>query len=174
MSSRLIRLAASSMMGFILLYPCPLGRANESSSQKHTVAQAAPLRGAKPLEHPAHGAGTGATDDPVLRAMQKELERSKSQLKLEQMASPYYIEYRVVDTEAYVAEAAFGALRNIPLALVGGVALGISQGERLPFAGGQRGMVLHAVVFCGNAHLAMSLEPPARLSADSQQDAQAS
>jgi predicted Zn-dependent protease len=44
--------------------------------------------------------------------MQKELERSKSQLKLEQMAAPYYIEYRVVDMDGYIAEAAFGALRT--------------------------------------------------------------
>ena len=51
-------------------------------------------------------------DDPVLRAMLKELERSKSQLKLEQMAAPYYIDYRVEDLDAYLAEAAFGALRT--------------------------------------------------------------
>jgi predicted Zn-dependent protease len=44
--------------------------------------------------------------------MQKELERSKSQLKLEQMAAPYYIDYRVVDMDGYTAEAAFGALRT--------------------------------------------------------------
>jgi predicted Zn-dependent protease len=44
--------------------------------------------------------------------MQKELERSKSQLKLEQMAAPYYIDYRVVDMDSYIAEAAFGALRT--------------------------------------------------------------
>jgi len=53
-----------------------------------------------------------AANDPVLRAMQKELERSKSQLKLEQMAAPYYIDYRVVDIDGYTAEAAFGALRT--------------------------------------------------------------
>jgi predicted Zn-dependent protease len=44
--------------------------------------------------------------------MEKELERSKSQLKLEQMAAPYYIEYRVVDLDGYTTEAAFGALRT--------------------------------------------------------------
>jgi predicted Zn-dependent protease len=44
--------------------------------------------------------------------MQKELERSKSQLKLEQMAAPYYIDYRVVDMDGYIAEATFGALRT--------------------------------------------------------------
>ena len=50
--------------------------------------------------------------DLVLRAMRSELERSKSQLKLDQMAAPYYIEYRIIDTDQYSAEAAFGALRG--------------------------------------------------------------
>ena len=53
-----------------------------------------------------------ANQDPVLHAMQVELERSKSQLKLEDVAAPYYIEYRVVDTDVYAAEAAYGALRS--------------------------------------------------------------
>ena len=52
-----------------------------------------------------------ASADPVLLAMRSELERSKSELKLEQMAAPYYIEYRVIDTDQYSAEAAYGALR---------------------------------------------------------------
>jgi predicted Zn-dependent protease len=86
MSARLIRLASGSMMWLILFYPS-------------TFAQS---KGPQP----------STTDDPVLRAMQKELERSKSQLKLEQMAAPYYIEYRVVDMDGYTAEAAFGALRT--------------------------------------------------------------
>src|SRR5579859_3837084 len=51
-------------------------------------------------------------DDPVLQAMRTEMERSKAKLKLEQMAAPYYIDYRVTDTENIVAEAAFGALRG--------------------------------------------------------------
>jgi TldD protein len=50
--------------------------------------------------------------DPVLQAMRSELERSKSELKLDQIAAPYYIEYRVIDTDQYSAEAAFGALRG--------------------------------------------------------------
>jgi TldD protein len=50
--------------------------------------------------------------DPVLQAMRIELERSKSDLKLDHMAAPYYIEYRVIDTDQYSAEAAFGALRT--------------------------------------------------------------
>jgi len=86
MSARLIRLASALMVWFILFLAS-------------TLAQ-------------PKGSRSSTTDDPVLRAMQKELERSKSQLKLEQMASPYYIDYRVVDMDGYTAEAAFGALRT--------------------------------------------------------------
>jgi len=48
--------------------------------------------------------------DPVLQAMTEELHRSKSGLKLDQVAAPYYIEYRVTDLDEAVAEATFGAL----------------------------------------------------------------
>ena len=51
-------------------------------------------------------------DDVVLSAMRAELERSKSQLKMEQVAAPYYIEYRIFDLDEYSAEASFGALRG--------------------------------------------------------------
>lgn len=51
-------------------------------------------------------------DDPLLQAMQTEMQRSKTQLKLENMSAPYYIEYRVVDMDEYNAEAAFGAVRT--------------------------------------------------------------
>jgi TldD protein len=61
---------------------------------------------------PAKEASSSADQDPVLQAMRTELERSKSALKLEGMAAPYYIDYRVVDMDAYAAEAAFGALRT--------------------------------------------------------------
>jgi TldD protein len=57
------------------------------------------------------GTQASADDDPVLRAMRTEMERSKSQLKLERMAAPYYIDYCVIDMDEYAAEAAFGALR---------------------------------------------------------------
>ena len=52
-----------------------------------------------------------AKDDLVLAAMRAELDRSKAQLKMEQVAAPYYIEYRVSDLDGYSAEASFGALR---------------------------------------------------------------
>jgi TldD protein len=55
---------------------------------------------------------SAASSDPVIRAMREELERSKSQVKMENVAAPYYIEYRLSDVTDYSAEAAFGALRH--------------------------------------------------------------
>jgi TldD protein len=49
-------------------------------------------------------------EDPVLQAMQAELDRTRS-MRLGGVAPPYYIEYRVLDIDEYSAEAAFGALR---------------------------------------------------------------
>ena len=53
-----------------------------------------------------------AKGDVLLEALLTELDRSKDQLKMDQVKSPYYIEYRVEDVENYDAEAAFGALLN--------------------------------------------------------------
>ncbi len=50
-------------------------------------------------------------DDPVLRAMLAELERSKEKLQLKEMQRPYYIEYSISDLQAYSADATLGALR---------------------------------------------------------------
>jgi predicted Zn-dependent protease len=57
-------------------------------------------------------ADANAGSDPVMRALQEEMQRSKTQLKLEQMASPYYIDYRVLDIQGETAEASFGAIRS--------------------------------------------------------------
>ncbi len=54
----------------------------------------------------------GAGEDPLLRAMQAELQRSKDHLKLPDTAAPYYVDYRLVDIDQYIAEAAFGAVRS--------------------------------------------------------------
>ena len=56
--------------------------------------------------------GTEAASDPVLRALQAELSRSKAQLKMDNVGAPFYIEYRVFDVEQFEASAAFGALRE--------------------------------------------------------------
>src|SRR5438874_310932 len=57
-------------------------------------------------------AKVAAKGDPVLTALLVELERSKDQLKMDQLQTPYYIEYRVSDVEDFVTEAAFGATRE--------------------------------------------------------------
>jgi TldD protein len=53
-----------------------------------------------------------AKGDALLEALLIELDRSKSQLKMDQVQPPYYIEYRVNDVDDFNAEAAFGALRE--------------------------------------------------------------
>jgi predicted Zn-dependent protease len=53
-----------------------------------------------------------ADSDPILRALQAELTRSKAQLKMENVDAPFYIEYRVFDVEQFDANAAFGSLRS--------------------------------------------------------------
>ncbi len=61
---------------------------------------------------PALFAQQKVADDMILAAMRAELDRSKSQLKMDQVAAPYYIEYRVFDMDTWGAEAAFGAMRG--------------------------------------------------------------
>jgi predicted Zn-dependent protease len=51
-----------------------------------------------------------AKDDPILRAMQAELDREKAQLVLPGMQHPYFIEYRLDDFTIYEAVANYGAL----------------------------------------------------------------
>jgi predicted Zn-dependent protease len=51
-----------------------------------------------------------ASNDPVLRAMQAELDREKAQLLLPGMQRPYFIEYRLDDFDTYEAVANYGAL----------------------------------------------------------------
>jgi hypothetical protein len=53
-----------------------------------------------------------AKGDPLLEALLAELERSTSQLKMDQVQAPYYVEYRVSDVEDFNAEAIFGAIRE--------------------------------------------------------------
>ena len=65
-----------------------------------------------PAADPLASARAAAAGDALLDALLTELDRSKSQLKMDQVAAPYYIEYRVNDVDEYQAEAAFGAQRE--------------------------------------------------------------
>ena len=63
------------------------------------------------LSSPARAANPASTD-VVLRALREEMDRSKAKLKMENVAAPYYIEYRVTEIDQYEANAVFGALRS--------------------------------------------------------------
>ena len=65
-----------------------------------------------PALDPLAAARVAAGGDTLLDALLTELDRSKAQLRMDQVAAPYYIEYRVNDVDEYQTEAAFGALRE--------------------------------------------------------------
>ena len=52
-----------------------------------------------------------SANDPVLRAMLDELQRSKAKLKLADVEAPYYIEYRISDVDEFKLETVFGERR---------------------------------------------------------------
>jgi TldD protein len=60
---------------------------------------------------PSAQQNAAAAGDPVLQAMLAELVRSKAQLKMDNVAQPYYIEYRLTEIDEYDGDAAFGDLR---------------------------------------------------------------
>jgi len=51
-----------------------------------------------------------AADDAVMRAMRDELARSMKKLQLENLQKPYFIAYRMIDSDSCSANASFGAL----------------------------------------------------------------
>src|ERR1700716_4762243 len=78
---------------------------------------AAPSRAASERSIPAPdgamvAAHAAAKGDGLLEALLTELDRSKAQLKMDQVQAPYYVEYRVNEVEDFGAEAAYGALRD--------------------------------------------------------------
>jgi len=83
-----------------------MGSGHPSSAASRDAEPEADTAGASAAPHAA------ANGDAVLEALLTELDRSKAQLKMDQVQPPYYIEYRVNDVSEFVAEAAFGALRE--------------------------------------------------------------
>ena len=57
-------------------------------------------------------AGLHAQDDAVMKAMRDEMARSMKQLTLENLEKPYFIGYRVVDSDSSRVAASFGALNQ--------------------------------------------------------------
>jgi len=70
------------------------------------------MSGPAPAQRTADAGSPAASSDPILRAMTEELQRSKAQLKVDDVPAPYYVEFRVSDVDEYDADAAFGALRH--------------------------------------------------------------
>ena len=93
-------LAAISTLGMAASRAVESGAKPSDEASKNASTDAAP---------PAHVAASG---DALLEALLTELDRSKAQLRMDQVDPPYYIEYRVNDVDDYSAEAAFGALRE--------------------------------------------------------------
>jgi TldD protein len=84
-----------------------IAAANPTAAQQKSSKAASPSANVK--SSPASG---DASSDPIIKAMLEELDRSKLHVKMDNVAAPYYIEYRLADVEEFDAEAAFGALRE--------------------------------------------------------------
>lgn len=89
-----IRFASILVLGVTFLF----------ASARPASAQASPV-------FPSAQQTAAAAGDPVLQAMLAELERSKNLLKMDNVARPYYIEYRMTEVDEFDADAAFGDLR---------------------------------------------------------------
>ena len=78
-----------------------------SGLMKHRVhAMAAALAMAVAVR----AAAQAAPSDVIVRAMRDELERSMTQLRLDSLAKPYFIAYRIDEDESVSASARLGAL----------------------------------------------------------------
>ena len=92
------RLTVIGIAALLTMNTTPSRAASETPNSAPDAAMAA-----------AHAAAKG---DGLLEALLTELDRSKAQLKMDQVQAPYYVEYRVNEVEDFGAEAAFGALRE--------------------------------------------------------------
>ncbi len=99
MKSRTLRQAFAACMPAVFVLSCTLSFA----APRHT----GPQPGTRAASDVASAKG-----DAVLEALLIELDRSKSQLRMDKVPPPYYIEYRVSDVDDFAAEAAFGVLRE--------------------------------------------------------------
>jgi predicted Zn-dependent protease len=102
-------LTCSLLLGLLLLGVAQLRASTHDGAAKNlsgTFVLSEKVDSDAVAPHPAAGG------DALLEALLTELDRSKAQLKIEQVEAPYYIEYRVNDVDDYDAEAAFGALRE--------------------------------------------------------------
>jgi len=90
------KVAAAGLLGALTFSTLPAQAAADDAKNSDALA----------------AARAAAKGDALLEALLTELERSKAQLKMNQLATPYYIEYRVTDLDDLLLEAAFGAVRE--------------------------------------------------------------
>jgi predicted Zn-dependent protease len=102
-------LTASLLFGVAQLRASTHNSASKNALGKPRLSDPLSPEAAAPESPAPHSAAGG---DALLEALLTELDRSKAQLKIEQVQAPYYIEYRVNDVDDYDAEAAFGAIRE--------------------------------------------------------------
>ena len=96
------RILAAAFAALILVAPPHAAARSDEGKTEGKSADASPML----------AANAAAKGDALLEALLTELERSKDHLKMDQVAAPYYIEYRVNDVEDFNADAIFGALRD--------------------------------------------------------------
>jgi predicted Zn-dependent protease len=100
-----------------------------------------------------------AQDDVVKKAMHDELDRSMKQLQLENLEKPYFISYRVLDSDGTNVSASFGALTSSSQGrsrmLNVEVRVGSYQLDNTNFASMNFDMSSMLQVFGGNAQLAL-------------------
>lgn len=64
------------------------------------------------LAAPDSKAVSKISEDPLMKAMNDELKRSKKKLKMKKLETPYYIEYTVKDVASIEIEGSFGAITS--------------------------------------------------------------
>jgi TldD protein len=114
-ASRLLEFTAVAAVGCVAVLGA-WNAAAQSSGGQANIAQtgAAQSGGMASIVPPSNAVlaaqATAANADPILQAMLAELTRSKDQLKMESVARPYYVEYRITDVEQYDGESEFGSM----------------------------------------------------------------
>lgn len=107
---------AAAFFAAALLAPNARGQAASAGATASAVSAPAAAAGssAGAIAAPLFSAEAraAAESDPVLQAMLAEIERSKTQLKMDGVQAPYFIEYRVIDISGDAATAVFGAIES--------------------------------------------------------------
>ena len=105
-----MRIAAASLLPCPILFALFAKRVGERKSWTHAFRNRPGIAVASLLLALAAALPARAQDDVVMKAMRDELDRSMKQLQLENLEKPYFIAYRVVDSESTSVSASFGAL----------------------------------------------------------------